>query len=286
MNILSLSKRVQIISSLVEGNSIRATCRMTGAAKGTVLSLLCDVGKACKDYQNKTLVKLPCKNIQCDEIWAFCYGKQKNLSRELQDKFGYGSVWTWVALDVDTKLVPCWYLGGRDLDSAYIFMKDLEWRLKEKKIQITTDGFPSYLEAVPGSFGHRVDYAQVQKIYGGLFIENEEGERRYSPREVIGMNKVKLLGNPEDKLISTSLVERQNLTMRMSMRRFTRLTNAFSKKVENLDHALALHYMNYNFCRPHMALNKKRNLNITPAMSAGVTDHQWKIEEIVSLLDH
>jgi len=275
MNKLNMDKRTQIIASLVEGNSIRATCRMTGVAKGTVLKLLADVGKACSEYQDKVLRNLPCKKIQCDEIWSFCYAKEKNVPDDKKGQFGYGDVYTWTALCADTKLVPSWFIGKRDAQSAIVFMKDLASRLKER-VQLTTDGHRAYLEAVERAFGADVDYSQLVKLYGNL---REEKEVRYSPPICNGTIKTRVNGNPDPTKVSTSHVERQNLTMRMSMRRFTRLTNAFSKKIENLGHAVALHFMYYNFCRIH------QTLRVTPAMAAGVTDHVWELTDIVGLIN-
>jgi IS1 family transposase len=271
---LNLQKQVQVIASLVEGNSIRATCRMTGVAKGTVLKLLADVGKACSEYQDKVLRNLSCKKIQCDEIWSFCYAKDKNVPEDKRGKFGFGDVWTFTALCADSKLVPSWHIGNRDLQTAKAFMNDLASRMKSR-IQLTTDGHRAYLEAVEGAFGWDVDYSQLIKLYGA----DKEGEVRYSPAQCIGTKKEKINGNPDPKNVSTSYVERQNLTMRMSMRRFTRLTNAFSKKIENLGHAVALHFMYYNFCRIH------QSLRVTPAMEVGVTDHVWGIEDILDLMN-
>ena len=273
MNKLNIKKQTQIISALVEGNSIRATCRMTGAAKGTVMKLLVDVGKACSGYQDRVLRDLPCKNIQCDEIWAFCYAKDKNVPEDKKGQFGYGDVWTFTALCADTKLVPTWYIGSRDLKCATVFMKDLVSRLANR-VQLTTDAHRMYLDAVPTAFGRNVDYSQLVKIYG----TSQESEIRYSPPHCIGITAKEVSGYPIAKNVSTSYVERQNLTMRMNMRRFTRLTNAFSKKVENLGHAVALHFMYYNFCRIH------QSLRATPAMRAKITDHLWEIEDILALL--
>ena len=275
MNKLSAQKRTQIIASLVEGNSIRATCRMTGAAKGTVLKLLTDVGKACSEYQDKILKDLPCKRIQCDEIWSFCYAKGKNVPDDKKGEFGYGDIYTWTALCADTKLVPSWYIGKRDAQSAMVFMNDLARRLKNR-VQLTTDGHKAYLEAVESTFGADIDYSQLIKLYGN---PRKEKEVRYSPAVCNGTKVVKINGSSNPRKISTSYVERQNLTMRMSMRRFTRLTNAFSKKVENLVHAVALHFMYYNFCRIH------QTLRVTPAMEANITDHVWDIKDILNLLD-
>ncbi|MEK7572091.1 MAG: IS1 family transposase [Patescibacteria group bacterium] len=280
MNTLSLEKKVQVISSLVEGNSIRSTVRMTGVAKGTVTRLLVAVGKACADYQDVMLRDLPCKTIQCDEIWSFCYAKEKNVPEEYRGQVGFGDTWTWTALDADTKLVPSWHIGSRNADHGVAFMNDLKGRLANR-VQLTTDGHKVYLKAVEDTFGIDVDYAMLIKLYG----ETPEGEKRYSPADCIATETQVIQGKPDIKKVSTSYVERQNLTMRMSMRRFTRLTNAFSKKVENLEAAVALHFMHYNFCRPHKTLNKERNLGITPAMAAGVTNRRWAIEDIVGLVN-
>lgn len=277
MNKLTKEKRVQIIRALVEGNSIRATARICDVAFNTVLKLLPEIGKACADYQDRVFRNLPCKRIQCDEIWSFCYAKEKNLPAELQGKFGFGSVWTWVALDADTKLVPSWLVGDRSADTAVTFMTDLATRLANR-VQLTTDGHKAYLIAVADAFGGiPIDYAMLVKIYNEP--QTEGNEKRYSPGECCGARKEEVKGDPDPKHISTSYVERQNLTMRMSMRRFTRLTNGFSKKVENHACAVALHYMHYNFCRIH------KSLRVTPAMEAGVTDHVWSIEELAGLLD-
>ena len=279
MNKLSIEKRTQIVAALVEGNSIRATCRMTGAAKGTVTRLLASVGEACSKYQDEHLRNLTCERIQCDEIWSFCYAKQKNVPEEHKGEFGYGDVWTWTAICADTKLVPSWQVGYRNYDFARIFIDDLASRLV-KRIQLTTDGHHPYLNAVDRAFGWDIDYAMLVKLYGN----DSEGQKRYSPAACIGAEKRKVHGKPDSKHISTSYVERQNLTMRMSMRRFTRLTNGFSKKVENHEYAIALHFMHYNFARPHRTLTPKASLGVTPAMAAKVTDHVWTIEEIVDLV--
>jgi IS1 family transposase len=278
MNKLSIERRAKVISALVEGNSIRATCRMTDTAKGTVIRLLADVGRACAEYQDKALRNLPCKHIQCDEIWSFCYAKQKNVPEDKQGRLGYGDVWTWTAIDADTKLVPTWLVGLRDAYHSYKFMKDLQSRLANR-VQITTDGHKVYLWAIEDAFGDNVDYAMLVKLYG----KEIDSETRYSPAKCIGANPTIIQGNPDPNLISTSFVERQNLTMRMSMRRFTRLTNAFSKKIENLEHAVALHFMYYNFARPHKTLANP--YPATPAMVAGISDHIWSIEDIVELTD-
>jgi len=274
MNKLKMDKRTQIIASLVEGNSIRATCRMTGAAKGTVLKLLAEIGEACSKYQDKVFINLPCKRIQCDEIWSFCYAKEKNVPDNKKGLFGYGDVYTWTSLCADTKLVPSWYIGKRDAQSAKVFMLDLASRLKDR-VQLTTDGHKAYLVAVENAFGANIDFSQLVKLYGNL---QGEKEMRYSPPVCNGTMTMKINGHPDPHNVSTSYVERQNLTMRMSMRRFTRLTNAFSKKIENLGHAVALHFMYYNFCRIH------QTLRITPAMAAGISDHVWDLEEVIKLL--
>jgi IS1 family transposase len=285
INRLSTEKRAQIVGSLVEGNSIRANVRMTGAAKNTVTKLLVDLGAACAEYQAAELVGLPCRTIQCDEIWAFCYSKQKNVPGEHIGTFGYGDVWTWTAICADTKLVPSWLVGERTVDDAWTFLSDLQCRLAER-VQITSDGLKIYVQAVDLAFGAEADFAQLHKIYGSP--EGSGKERRYSPAVCTGIDKRVISGDPDEREISTSYVERQNLTMRMGMRRFTRLTNGFSKKVENLAHAVSLHYMHYNFARPHQTLSKNADgttTKRTPAMAAGVADHVWTLREIAALLD-
>ncbi len=273
MNKLNKSKRTQIISALVEGNSLRATARMCGINVNTVMWLLEDIGRVCADYQDRVLRNLKCKRVQCDEIWSFVYAKEKNVPSDKKGQFGYGDVWTWVAIDADTKLVPSFMVGNRDLRSAKMFIDDLAGRLANR-VQLTTDGLRAYLEAVEGAFGADIDYAQLVKIYGA-----SQEEVRYSPAECLGCERRAVTGKPDPKHISTSYSERQNLTMRMQIRRFTRLTNAFSKKVENHAYHVALHYMHYNFCRVHTTLR------VTPAMEAGITDHVWGIGEIVDLLE-
>ena len=273
MNRLSQHERTRIIAALVEGNSIRATCRMTGAAKGTVLKLLAEIGQACATYQDKHVRNLTCRRVQCDEVWAFCYAKEKNVPTAHIGEWGFGGVWTWVAIDADSKLVPCWYVGRRDAADANAFVGKLAERLAHR-IQLTTDGHRPYLQAVEGAFGADVDYAMLVKLYGA----EPANESRYSPAKCVGARAVAIQGDPDFGYISTSYAERQNLTMRMQMRRFTRLTNAFSKKVENLESALALHFMHYNFCRVH------QTHKMPPAMAAGLTDHPWSLQEIVALL--
>jgi IS1 family transposase len=273
MNRLSREKQTQVIAALVEGNSIRATVRMTGVAKNTIAKLLVEIGKACAEYQDKALRNLPCQKIQCDEIWSFCYSKEKNVPEDKKGRFGYGDVWTWTAIDADTKLVPSWLVADRSACAATEFIKDLAGRLANR-VQLTTDGHKAYLQAVEKAFGYKIDYAMLVKLYGS----SPEAEKRYSPAECIGAEKIPINGQPDMKHVSTSYVERQNLTMRMSMRRFTRPTNGFSKKVENHTHALSLYFMYYNFCRIH------QTLRVTPAMAAGVTDHVWEIKDIIALL--
>jgi IS1 family transposase len=272
MNRLSLQDRAKILGMLVEGNSMRATSRMADVSINTVTKLLVDVGSACADYQNATLRNLPCKRLQLDEIWSFCYAKQRNVPDDKKRLLGYGDVWTWTAICADTKLVPSWFVGGRDAFYAQVFAKDVASRLSTR-VQVTSDGYHAYIDAIQGAFGADVDYAMLVKTYG----QSEEGERPYSPAVCTGAFKRRIIGDPKVDDVSTSYAERQNLTMRMSMRRFTRLTNGFSKKIENLEHAVALHFMHYNFGRVH------KTLRVTPAMEARVSDHIWSLEEIASL---
>jgi IS1 family transposase len=278
MNRLSTEKRAQIIGCLVEGNSIRATVRMTGAAKNTITKLLVDLGEACAEYQDGVLVDLPCKTIECDEIWAYYYAKKKNVPEEHKGTYGYGDVWTYTALCADTKLVPTWLVGEQSSDDAFVFMRDLASRMSNR-IQLSTDGNRIYESIVGMAFDHQIDWAMMQKTYRA---ESGSPERRYSPAVCIGKVRVQK-GDPDPDKVSTSYVERQNLTMRMGMRRFTRLTNGFSRKVEHLSHAVSLHFMHYNFARPHKTLRERYPR--TPAMAAGVTDHIWSLEEIAALLD-
>src|SRR5438093_10338245 len=277
MNRLPLERRARIIGMLAEGNSLRAASRLADVSINTVTKLLLDVGAACERYQDQALRNLKCKRIQCDEIWAFVYAKAKNLPEKYAGAFGYGDVWTWTALDAPTKLVPSWAVGRRDGFTASAFIRDLAGRLATR-VQLTTDGHKVYLEAVEGAFGSEIDYAMLVKLYEGDSGKNAPAETRYSPARCTGARTAKISGNPDEQHISTSYVERQNLTMRMSMRRFTRLTNAFSKKVDNHKAAIALHFMYYNFGRIH------QTLRVTPAMESGVSDHVWSIEEIVRLL--
>lgn len=272
MKTLSREKQTQIIAALVEGNSLRSTARMCDVAFNSVLKFLPRVGMACAEYQDKTLRGLKCKRVQVDECWSFCYAKDKNLPAEKQGRFGFGSVWTWVAIDAETKLVPSFMVGNRDAASAKMFINDLASRLASR-VQLTSDGLKVYLEAVEGAFGCDIDYAVLIKIY-----ESSQEETRYSPAVCTSCERKPIMGNPDPKHISTSYVERQNLSMRMGMRRFTRLTNAFSKKIENHAYAIALYYMHYNFVRRH------QTLRVSPAMEAAVTDRLWPIEDILNLV--
>jgi IS1 family transposase len=284
MNRLTTERRGQIIGCLTEGMSIRATVRVTGAAKNTISSLLVDLGEACAEYQDGALSNLPCRRVECDEIWSFCYAKQKNVPDEHQGTFGYGDVWTWTALCADTKLVPSWLVGERTTADAYVFLSDLKSRLKNR-VQLTTDGHKPYLTVVEPLFGaDGIDFAMLHKLYGEPTGASTITERKYSPGECSGTEKRVITGSPDPAKISTSYVERQNLTMRMGMRRFTRLTNGFSKKVENLAHAVSLHYMHYNFARPHQTLTLD-GVKRTPAMAAGVADRVWSLTDVAGLLD-
>ena len=281
MNRLSTEKRATILAALCEGVSINATSRMTGVSKVTILKLLRDIGPVCLDYQRATLVDLPCKRLQCDEVWSFVGDKERNIPLDERGR-GRGDVWIWAAICADTKLIPCWHVGGRDANAAYLFMEDLASRLANR-VQLTTDGHKAYLSAVEGAFGWgQVDYAMLVKLYG----QSPEGRRRYSPPEIVGIDKHWVMGDPDPDDVSTSYIERQNLTMRMNVRRVTRLTNGFRKKIENHRHAMSLHYMYYNFCRKHQTLAKTRGgLHTTPAMAAGIADHVWTLEGVVGLLE-
>lgn len=274
MNKLTTEKRAAVVRSLVEGNSIRATVRMTGVAKNTIVKLLADLGAACGAYHDEHVRNVACKLIQADEIWSYCYAKQKNVPENKQGEFGYGDVWTWTAMDPESKLMVSYFVGMRDADAAYTFMCDLKDRLANR-VQITTDGLKKYPAAIDQAFGNEVDYAQLIKIYGQ---EPNVAPGRYSPPVCIEARKVWKKGRPSKRQVSTSMVERQNLTMRMSMRRFTRLTNGFSKKIENHVCAISLHFMYYNFVRVH------QTLKTTPAVAAGVTNKAWTIEDLIGLL--
>lgn len=275
MHKLASSERARILHLLCEGQSIRSITRVTGASKNTVAKLLSDAGDVCAEYQDKALRNLTSRRIQVDEIWSFTYAKQKNVAMAKAAPEGAGDTWTWTAIDADTKLVMSWLVGGRDGEYAMAFMDDLSRRLNSR-VQLTSDGHKAYLEAVEGAFGADVDYAMLVKIYGNA-PENMKG--RYSPAECTGAKKTPIEGDPDLRHISTSFAERQNLTMRMHMRRFTRLTNGFSKKVEAHANAVALHFMYYNFVRIHASLR------MTPAMAAGVTDKLWEIADIVTLIE-
>jgi IS1 family transposase len=274
MNKLPAGKRTQILGMMVEGVSIRAISRMTNASKNTIVKLLANAGQACSEYQDKVLRNLPCKRIQADEIWSFVYPKQKNVPQEMRGQLGVGDVWTWTALCADTKLIASWYVGRRDAHAAYEFMTDLAGRLTSR-VQLTTDGHGAYLSAVDSAFARDIDYAMLVKKYG----QAPEAEKRYRPAVCVGCERQVIRGHPDPAHISTSYVERQNLSMGMGMRRFTRLTNAFSKKLENHMHALSIYFMHYNFVRIH------QSLRCTPAMEASVSDHVWSIEEIAGLIN-
>jgi IS1 family transposase len=276
MNRLPLERRAQIIGLLAEGSSLRAASRRADVSLNTVTKLMVDVGAACEEYQDEALRNLRCKRIQCDEIWSFVYAKAKNVPEAHKGEWGYGDVWTWVAIDADTKLVPSWAVGRRDGFTACAFIADLADRLATR-VQLGTDGHRVCLEAVEGAFGNAIDYAMLVKVYKGDSGKSAPAERRYSPAVCTGSRKQAITGHPDERYVSTSYVERENLTMRMSMRRFTRLTNAFSKKVENHKAMIALHYMHYNFGRIH------KTLRVTPAMEAGIADHVWSLAEIAGL---
>ena len=272
-NVISTAKKIAVISALVEGCSVRSVSRMTGVSKGAVLRLLVSVGNACAAYQNASIRNIPAKRIQVDEIWSFCYAKQKNVTMEMAEQRVAGDVWTFTAIDADTKLVLSWLVGRRDAGCAAEFLQDVADRLKNR-IQLTTDGHKMYLTAVPDAFGSAIDYAQLVKVYG---TDPAERQTRYSPAQCLGTQRVEVIGDPDQAHISTSYVERQNLNMRMNMRRFTRLTNAFSKKIENHVAMIALFHMHYNFARIH------QTLRVTPAMEARISQHVWSISEIVAL---
>ena len=274
MNKLPNEKRAQVLQMMAEGIALRAITRLTGISRTTLQKLLEDAGRAFSDYQDRVLVNLPCKRIQVDEAWSFCYAKQKNVATAKCAPEGAGDIWTWVGLDADTKLVASFFVGGRDSEAAMIFMDDLARRLANR-VQLTSDGHRPYLEAVEGAFGGDIDYAQLIKIYGAA----PEGQRRYSPAICTGARKHPIEGNPNPKHISTSFSERQNLNIRMGNRRMTRLTNAFSKKAENHAHMMAIYFMHYNFVRIH------QTLKITPAMAAKVTSKLWEMSDMVSVLE-
>jgi IS1 family transposase len=274
MNKLTSAQRAQIISLLCEGNSLRAISRITGISFNTVSKLLVDAGKACLAHHDETVHDVKSKRIQCDEIWAFCYAKKKNVATAKAAPVGAYDIWTWTALDADTKLMVSYYVGERDAPSANAFMQDTASRLASR-VQLTTDNLKTYLDAVEDAFGGDIDYAKLVKLYG----DTVAGAGRYSPAECTGTRKKRMMGSPDMKHVSTSYVERSNLTMRMSMRRFTRLTNAFSKKAENHSYAVALHFTHYNFVRMH------KTLKCSPAMAAGLTGKLWEISDIVALVE-
>lgn len=278
MNRLDSNRRALVLKCLVEGNSLRGTARLTGVARMTIEKLLRDVGAACAEYQDKTLRNLTSQRVQADEIWSFCYARRQNVPVNKRGEFGYGDVWTWTAIDADTKLVMSWFVGNRDAESAGFFMQfmqDVASRIANR-MQLTTDGLHAYLKAVDNAFQGEIDYAMLRKVYGSD-PNSEKG--KYAPPVCLYAKQEPVTGCPDPAHINTSYVERQNLTMRMHMRRFTRLTNAFSKKVEMHAHAVALHFMHYNFAKIH------QSLRVTPAMEAGLTDHVWSLEEIVALID-
>jgi len=276
-----MEQKTRVIQALCEGNSIRATCRLTGTAKGTVLRLLAVVGTACQAFHDRMVRNIPAKRIQCDEIWSFCHAKAWNVPEPRRGEAGLGDLWTWVALDADTKLAITYLVGQRNTGEGTVFMRDLVSRLANR-VQLTTDGFPGYLRAVEEAFGwNGADYATLVKLYGA----GHEIDRGYSPPICTGTVRQLIMGHPKTAHISTSYVERQNLTMRMQIRRFTRLTNAFSKKAENHKHAVALHFMHYNFCRSHSTLTRAaKGVYRTPGMAAGLTDRVWTVADLVHLL--
>lgn len=286
MNKLPIAKKVQIINCLVEGMSLRATSRLVDVSINTVTKLLVDTGKACQDFHDETVHSLTTKRIQLDEIWSFVYAKESHVEEIMNssiDKDKAGDVWTWVGIDADSKLVVSWYVGNRDTESAKVIVSDIKSRLTNR-IQLTTDGLKSYLDAVDSAFGDKIDFAQIKKVYAsdnpkGAKRYQQRMEARYSPGDFVSAEVKTISGAPDIKHVSTSYVERQNLTMRMHMRRFTRLTNAFSKKIENHCHAIALHFVYYNFAKIHTSLR------VTPAMQAGVTKQPMSIEDIVRLAD-
>lgn len=275
MNKLSIEKRVQIINLLVEGSSLRATSRIADVSINTVTKLLVDVGQSCQKFHNEKVVNVASKRVQCDEIWSFIYSKDKNAPAEMKEAGTAGDAWTWVGIDADTKLVVSFFVGNRDANSANDFMQDVASRLTSR-VQLTIDGHKPYLNAVDNAFDNGVDFAQLVKMYGGS-IEGQGNEKKYSPAECTGAKKNIIMGRPDEKHISTSFVERQNLTMKMHMRRFTRLTNAFSKKIENHCYAIALHFVYYNFCKVH------KTLRVTPAQEAGLTHRVMTLTDIANL---
>jgi IS1 family transposase len=276
MNKLTQASRVNVVNGLIEGCSIRATVRMTGVAKKTVMRFLREIGEVCEEYQDRAFRNLSCQRIQLDELWGFNYCKAKNVTQEIAAKVpAAGDVWLWVALDADTKLVPCWRLGDRNAGTAFVFVHDLAARL-QNRVQLTSDGHRVYLDAIESAFGSEIDYAMLVKMYG---TGREENETRYSPPVCTGCKEIRIIGKPDPKHISTSFIERQNWSVRTAMRRYTRLSNGFSRKIENHAAAVALNYFAYNFIKVH------RTLRVSPAMAAGITDHLWDPSELVGLLE-
>lgn len=276
MNKLPLAKRTQILAMLCEGSSMRSISRIADVSINTVSKLLVEAGEACLALHDETVRNVKASRVQCDEIWSFCYAKEKNVAAAKAAPDGSGDVWTWTALDADTKLIVSYFVGDRSSESGIVLMDDLRARLANR-VQLTTDGHKAYLEAVEGAFGDDVDYAQLVKLYGS--VGGNSPEKRYSPAECAGIRKNRVTGSPDKAHVSTSHVERMNLSIRMQNRRFTRLTNAFSKKLDNHIHALALYFAFYNFCRIH------KSLKVTPAMAAGITDRLWSLEDIVAKMD-
>src|SRR5438270_8591661 len=276
MNKLPLAKRVQILSMLCEGSSCRSISRVADVSLNTVYKTLIDAGKACIRFHDETVRNVTSKRVQCDEAWSFCYAKQKNVAAAKAAPQGAGDVWTWTALDSDTKLILTWQVGGRDAEYALALMNDLRGRLANR-VQLTTDGHKAYLQAVEEAFGADIDYGMLVKLYGES-PSSPEAARRYSPSECVGTRTENITGNPDPKHVSTSYAERANLTMRMAMRRFTRLTNAFSKKLDNHAHMVALYALWYNFVRIH------KTLRMTPAMAAGIETRLWSMEDVVRLI--
>ena len=275
MNKLPLAKRIQVLSMLVEGSSMRSISRVVGVSINTVTKILEDAGNVCSAFHDEKVRGVKAARIQCEEIWSFTYAKQKNVATAKRQDLAYGDTWTWTGIEAQSKLIISWLVGGRDSDYAIAFMDDMRSRIVNR-VQITTDGHKAYLEAVEGAFGGEVDYAVLHKVYGA---SPEAAKGRYSPAECIGTQKHRIEGDPDPKHVSTSYVERQNLTMRMAMRRFTRLTNAYSKKLANHEHALSLYFVHYNWIRIH------KSLKVTPAMEAGLTDRLWSWEDFIALMD-
>lgn len=275
MNKLSTAQRAQALQMMAEGISLRAITRLTGISRTTLLKLLADAGQAFSEYQDRALMNLNCKRVQVDEVWAFCYAKQKNVPTAKRAPEGAGDIWTWVGLDADSKLAVSWFVGGRDGQAAIAFMDDIAKRLANR-VQLTSDGHKAYLEAVEGAFGGNIDYAILHKVYGAA---PESAKGRYSPAECVGTQKHRIEGDPDPKHVSTSFVERQNLSIRMGNRRMTRLTNAFSKKAVNHAHMMSVYFMHYNFVRIH------QTLKVTPAMAAGVTSKLWEMSDLVAILE-